>query len=755
MSQKIISNLENGSLIMFDKFDANAVNTINSTPYLNSIGSEYIISFTNLQNVSQITHFKYDTLGLTDTRFLKNYYRISRDGNSWTEWLDLKRIIDNFPIVDAKDPLYLDIKWIRGGSSTIGAVRILEYSIVGTLERPLFENAGDGLSTLNIPPGKNTIWKAPFVYKVFSIIDMEIIAPTILTGVDIKYRFSQDNSRTWSNWEPFTKENVTTNRINPIRFFEIEYSITNNSSSNVGIQDINLIGDFQNVSKDYFKTNLYGIRECCQSNLTGYTDASGNFVPADNTNGTGGISNSGGSCDTTGVGSTLPEMTSQDKANLFNPYKQNTAMDLLNKLSADAEQIFGHRVIYFVTDPDKKGQDHTLHEYQLYNVVCEGNIKVAVDGNNFPDSQIVMNQFDLSLFESMTIHITKKQFKEIFGPQRRPSKEDFLYFCDVNRMFQVDHAQQFRNFNNSAIYYKLVLKKYTQKANVKAGTKEIQNKLQQLTKNSTINELFGIENAQDKASIANKDQFAPLTKETIRLEYKALIDKELIENSSTIIAKAHYDLSSVEYQQIAVKYKNFNPLLSVSDNIGYQIWFRINNYITDEIYNFMDYYDTTNSLGYKINLSNDAIQVKLNSDTYTYNLMGYESDQNTAFEEGVWYCYVLNIDQRNRRLEHYVYKRNVDDEDDAANLPNTILRKIYQGYQDITPINYQIEGNVTCQILASDMSVTNIRLFIETIPVGQHTKILNQYIIRDDSKYLVFADNATTRLYLPKFPLYE
>jgi len=755
MSQKIISNLENGTLIMFDKFDANAVNTINSTPYLNSIGSEYIISFTNLQNVSQITHFKYDTLGLTDTRFLKNYYRISRDGNSWTEWLDLKRIIDNFPIVDAKDPLYLDIKWIRGGSSTIGAVRILEYSIVGTLERPLFENAGDGLSTLNIPPGKNTIWKAPFVYKVFSIIDMEIIAPTILTGVDIKYRFSQDNSRTWSNWEPFTKENVTTNRINPIRFFEIEYSITNNSSSNVGIQDINLIGDFQNVSKDYFKTNLYGIRECCQSNLTGYTDASGNFVPADNTNGTGGISNSGGSCDTTGVGSTLPEMTSQDKANLFNPYKQNTAMDLLNKLSADAEQIFGHRVIYFVTDPDKKGQDHTLHEYQLYNVVCEGNIKVAVDGNNFPDSQIVMNQFDLSLFESMTIHITKKQFKEIFGPQRRPSKEDFLYFCDVNRMFQVDHAQQFRNFNNSAIYYKLVLKKYTQKANVKAGTKEIQNKLQQLTKNYTINELFGIENAQDKASIANKDQFAPLTKETIRLEYKALIDKELIENSSTIIAKAHYDLSSVEYQQIAVKYKNFNPLLSVSDNIGYQIWFRINNYITDEIYNFMDYYDTTNSLGYKINLSNDAIQVKLNSDTYTYNLMGYESDQNTAFEEGVWYCYVLNIDQRNRRLEHYVYKRNVDDEDDAANLPNTILRKIYQGYQDITPINYQIEGNVTCQILASDMSVTNIRLFIETIPVGQHTKILNQYIIRDDSKYLVFADNATTRLYLPKFPLYE
>ena len=761
MSQQIVSNLENGTLLISDKFDINAsANAVDATPYFNTVGSEYIISFVNLQNISQLTNFKYDTLGLTDTRFLKNYYRISRDGNAWTDWLDLKRNIDNFPTVDPRDPLYLDIKWVRGGSSQVGAIRILEYSINGTLERTMFESAGDGISTVNLAPGENTIWSAPFIYKVFGITDVEVIAPTSLTGVDIKYRFSQDNSRTWSNWEPFTKENISTTRINPIRFFQIEYSITNNTSSTVGIQDINIIGDFQNVSKDYFKTNLYGIRECCQSNLTGYTDASGNFIPANNTNGSGngvggGISNSGGACDTTGAGSTLPQMNDQDKANLFNPYKQNTAMDLLNKLSADAEQVFGHKVIYFVTDPDKRGQDHTMHEYQLYNVVCEGNIKVSVDGNNFPDSQIVMNQFDLSLFESMNVHITKKQFKEIFGPQRRPSKEDFLYFCDVNRMFQVDHAQQFRNFNNSAIYYKLVLKKYTQKANVKAGTQEIQNKLQQLTKNSTINELFGIENAQDKASIANKEQFAPLTKETIRLEYKATIDKELIENSSTIISKAHYDLSSVDYGQVAVKYKNFDPLLRVSDNIGYQIWFKINNYITNEVYNFMDYYDATNSLGWKVDLSNDAIQVKLNSDTYTYDLMGYSSDQNMAFEEDVWYCYVLNINQRNRKLEHYVYKRNVDDESDAANLSNTILRKVYQYTQDITPITYQIESNVTCQILASDMSVTNIRLFMEDIPAEQHNKICNQYIIRDDSKYLVFADNATTRLYLPKFPLYE
>ena len=750
--QEVVSNLQNGTINISDKFDINAATySINATPYFDMIGSEYVISFVNLQNVSKFTKFSYDTLGLTDTRFLKNYYRISRDGNAWTEWLDLKRTIDNFPIIDTKDPLYLDIKWVRSGTSTVGTIRILEYLIKGEVERNEAESAGDGVSTVNVVPGETTVWSAPFIYKVFAITDIEIISPSLLTNVDIKYRYSQDNSRSWSNWEPFTKENITTVRINPIRFFQIEYSITNNSTSNIGIQDINLIGDFQNVSKDYFKSNLYGLRECCMSNMVGYTDANGNFVPANNTDG---ISGSGGSCDTTGSGSTLPQMNSQDKANLYNPYQQNTAMNLLNKMSADAEQVFGHKVIYFVTDPDNKGQDHSLHEYQLYNVVCEGTIKVAVDGNNFPDSQIVMNQFDLSLFESMTVHITKVQFKEIFGPQRRPSKEDFIYFCDVNRMFQVDHAQQFRNFNNSAIYYKLVLKKYTQKANVQAGTQQIQDKIKSLTQNSTINELFGIENSQDKAAIANKDQFKPLTKDPIRLDYLAAIDKELIENSSTIISKSNYDLSSVAFGTPAVRYKNLDPVLKVSDNIGFQIWFNLTNYIPSENYNFMDYYDSTNSLGWKINLINDSIVINLNSDTYTYDLLGVPSLDAIALEEEVWYCYVANIDQRQRKLEQFVYKRNVDEEDQAPSLTNTLLRKVYHNSQDMTPTSYQLEGQ-TCQILGSDMKATNIRMFMEVLPESNHNKILNQVIIRDDSKYLVFADNANTRLSLPNFPLFE
>jgi hypothetical protein len=747
MEQK--SDLINGKIQIFDKFDIGvAAGDYNATPIFSSIGSEYVLSFIDLEKVKSFVKFQYDTLGMTSNRFLNNFYRISRDNKSWSEWLPLNKDIDNFPVIDSKDKLYLDIKWVRAGNSDIGTIRLLEYAIDGNLERDLVD---DG-SVIQLPSGKSIIMKAPFIYKVFSISDIEIISGSDISNISIKYRYSQDNERTWSSWELLTKENITTAKINPIRFFQIEYSIENKSNSSISIQDINIIGDVQNVSKDYFKSNLMGIRECCKSNMAGYTDANGNWVAGTGANsGSIGSGIGGSSCATD---SGLPKMTNDEKANLYNPYQQNTAMDLLNKLSTDAQQVFGHETIYFCTDPDKKGQDHTMHEYQLFNVVCEGNIKVSVDGNAFPDSQIVMNQFDLNLFEQMEVHITKQAFKEIFGPQRRPSKEDFLYFCNLNRMYQVDHAQQFRNFNNAAVYYKLHLKKYSQKANVRAGNADIADTLKNLTKNTTLDELMGIEMSQDKASVANKDQFKPLSKDPIRLEYKAEIDKELIENSTTIISKSNYDMSTVNYRTPGVSYKNLDAYLKVSDNIGFYVWFKLQNYIQGELYNFFNYYDDNNSLGWKADLIDDDIVVKTNSLEYKYSLKGNPTNDVIALDEDVWYCYVLNIDQRNREMTQWIYKRDIEDEDDGANSSSTILENVYKGVLPIEPFEYIIEGEY-CNILGSDMKVTNIRLFKENIPENYHNKILNQYIIRDDSKHMVFADNATTRIYLPNFPFNE
>jgi hypothetical protein len=234
----------------------------------------------------------------------------------------------------------------------------------------------------------------------------------------------------------------------------------------------------------------------------------------------------------------------------------------------------------------------------------------------------------------------------------------------------------------------------------------------------------------------------------------AQIDKELVENSSTIIAKAHYDLSSVEYRQSAVVYRNLDPIVNETDNIGFQIWFNINNYIPGEMYNLFSYYNYANLEGWKVDILNDEIIVGLNSATYSFHLLNYSTGGAIALNEETWYCYVLNIDQRNREMSQWIYKRNVDDESDAANLTNTLLRMVYKNSQSIDTFRFEAEG-FNSQILGSDMRATNIRVFLDVIPENVHNKVLNQYIIRDDSKFLVFADNATTRLYLPRFPLFE
>lgn len=731
----------NSTIIIHDKFDRSATaSEHDATPYLNKIGDEYILSFTNLQSIDSFDTFIHETSGTSETRQTKQYYRISRDNYKWGEWLDLNTDIINFPPVDPLDPLFIDIKWVRTGTNTFGSIRILEYSLNGTLYADVNDNDG----VIILPSGESILVKPPYIYKVFKINDVEIISSTGYTDTEILYRFSQDNSRTWSEWEPLTGPNLSTRRITPVRFFQIQYSVTNNSSSTIKIQDINIIGNFQNVTLDYKKSNLYGMRECCQSNLNGSYDENGNFIPNTNLNASG-----GSSCDGTDI---FTSMTPAESSQLYNPYAQNTAIDLLNKLSNDAQQMFGHTVIYFVTDPDIKGDDFSLHEYSLYNVVCDEELKITVENNNFPDSQITFNQFDLNLFESMEVQITKEQFKQKFGVQRRPSKEDIIYFCNLNRLFIVDHAQQFRSFNNTAVYYKLILKKYNQKSNVQAGNTEIKNQLDMLTQNSTIEQLFGNDIQMDKDSIANKQQHTTLTKDPIRLEYNAIINKELIENSSTIVSKSNYDLSTVGFGEAAVEYFNLKSVLKVSNNIGFTCWFNINNYIIDEVYNLFDYYDSADNIGWNANLKNDRISVQLNGDEYTFDLLG--TNDVLALEEETWYGYVLNIDQRQRTISQYVYKRNVDFEEDAARLSSTILREVYSNTQKMTPVDYEIE-NINPAVLGSDMRMTNIRLFDEIIPLDQHNKILNEYIIRNDSKYLVFGDNATAKLSLPNFPLHD
>jgi len=724
--QNIITDFTTGYLEISDVYAATASGLTDSYPLFDGIINSHSIYINNVSGVEKLKTFNYNSTGETSTRYLTTTYRISRDGVKWTTYLPLNKSIDNFPAWSGDYKFYIEIKFTREGSTTSGSITLLNWTLLGNTQRNLIKTE---TATATLTTGQNIIYKPPYVYKVFKITDIEVIANN--SNYTISYRYSQDYGRTVTNWTNFTKENIISERITPIRFFQIEYLIE--ATNNVKIYDINLIGDFQNVTNDSKKTNVYGSREDCNCLILGLINTPETAQRTDV------IVNGDQS-------QKLYQLSSQDKANLFKPYKIPEAVNLLTKLSNDVNEIVGHDVVYFLTDPDKNGTDYTFHEYQLLNYICDEQLKVSVDNNQFPDNQITMNQFDLSLFEAFEIHVPKDAFKNAFGVEKRPSKEDFLWFCELNRMFQVEHAYAFKYFNNTSTYYKIALKKYVQKANVIGGNESMTEKVAKLTQNSTINDLFGLENELDKKASSNIEQFKTQSRDLLRYEIFADIDRELIENSSNIISKTNYDLSSIKYLATALIYRNFKNVFAISDNISYTSWFNINVLSPGIYYNFINYYDDINSQGFTINKLNNNFIIKLNTTTYTFTL-------STDLLSSVWYGLVLNIDQRSKALSLSIFKRDAEDEADAGKLNSTKLDLVYSQQLSLVPQDITIDNSVAANILASNMKITNIRLFTDIIPQKSQDKILNQQIIGKDTKYLIFADNANERIITDYIPL--
>ena len=194
----------------------------------------------------------------------------------------------------------------------------------------------------------------------FKIEDVEILYTGDINDVTIKYRYSQDYGRTVSDWEFLTKENISTARITPIRFFQIEYLLTYLGESNTKIHDINLIGDFQNVSLDYQKTNLFGVRENANSlklNIVGDPSNANQFP-------TGGQSQLLTQQIQT---NTLPTLTDDQKNQLFKPYQLNQVNTLLNKLSNDSKKAL--KTMYTILD-DKYENSVQSRDWDDCNFIC-------------------------------------------------------------------------------------------------------------------------------------------------------------------------------------------------------------------------------------------------------------------------------------------------------------------------------------------------------------------------------------------------
>ena len=400
--------------------------------------------------------------------------------------------------------------------------------------------------------------------------------------------------------------------------------------------------------------------------------------------------------------------------------------------------------------------------------------------------------FQLDLFDVFEVQILKDEFKSKFGIERRPSEDDILFICPINRLFYVKSANVFRDIMNAGIYYKVLLEKYEQKANILNLSAESKFKLGNLTKNTTMEELFGNEIKEDSDKVANKDQFKPFTFDPMRfaVNNKVIRVKQDIWNGEINFAVNYYNFKDTIGKQ-AVLFKKTDNVLNVSDNRSFVMWFNFNNawdpenpnrnawkyYDIDQNTNFylLNNFDETTKLGYRIWYFKKDINFQINNKFYKL--------QNVSLLTDIWYGLVIILDQRQQIVEIKLYSRDNDynitfiepntyqietiswldttgytslissgfkpvDNIELHSL-STTFKTIKETFYDNIEIQ-KFQHDVDIQLLGSNIKYTNLRIFNDTIPTEEINNVLNENIITNSNK-LILADNADRSIYTDNY----
>ena len=353
-------------------------------------------------------------------------------------------------------------------------------------------------------------------------------------------------------------------------------------------------------------------------------------------------------------------------------------------LVSHVSNMFGYTVNYYLTDPDVNGVDRYLHEYTLKNIVDMQPVKIFVTDNNFPDNQIVINEFGLGLFDTFEINITKDEFKKAFGIEKRPSEDDIIYICEMNRLYYVKHAQIFRNIMNAGLWYKVILEKYEKRADIQFKSEAVKKSIDDLTKNTTIEELLGIDTVnknirQDELQIANKDQFYPTSFDKVRHQiskYVEIYDSK-IRNFEIDYINHYYDLSNpLIKNKTAVNYTKIDYNMTQGENRSFILWVNFKNLYTDEAgltkqvytnysvqngtYYLLHNYEENPQSGFTGNGYKISYEKTNTSARFVFMLNNKTYMLPATLFTNVWYGLVINLDQRQREVRLELYKRDLE-----------------------------------------------------------------------------------------------
>lgn len=155
-------------------------------------------------------------------------------------------------------------------------------------------------------------------------------------------------------------------------------------------------------------------------------------------------------------------------ASTFNPYSTGSASQIYEELSSIVSDTFGIDSRYFRTSPVRSSADYIFHEFSLKNVAAADNIKILIEDNKLPSRSFTINNVLLDYQETLTVHITKSEFHNVFGKATYPREHDYLAFNfkNFNKMYEVIGVYNPDDFLYEASYWIVLLQPYQERSMV-------------------------------------------------------------------------------------------------------------------------------------------------------------------------------------------------------------------------------------------------------------------------------------------------
>ena len=434
---------------------------------------------------------------------------------------------------------------------------------------------------------------------------------------------------------------------------------------------------------------------------------------------------------------------------LFRPYDvMGPGVQLWKDLSCAVSEMFGHCVRYFKTQAKLESADTILKEYSLYEVTDVKDIKILVPNNEFPDNAVQFMAYDMDFGDGIEVHIVREHFERAFGYDDLPEQKDYLYFPLLDRIYEVHSAYLFKDFMAAEAYYKVMLFKWQDKANVMREDPEIAQYIDDLT--DDFDEILQPEIDKEFLDVTKPQQYTTTSiggfdkvRDLINTDLK--IEVRDMSNYFTVVSKYYYDMkTNMSWGDLSARYK-LKVDRKLEDNTAFTMWFKTNKTTFIKSPNTYDIllegYNDTSGKGYRITVDYDEVipsnaayvksmTVKINGETHIFDVPTLTNDK--------WYGLVVNHRNEHSQISLSLWEMKYENSKPTQN-KTTDLRLVYTKALETTPQEVIIGDSFSLR--AGTYASTNIRVMSETIEEEKQALFLNQYIVRE-ARYGLLIDNA-------------